>query len=44
MTVIIPAEILKHLIELVGWIYAAFIAAEPLLSCIGNADLASRHL
>lgn len=46
MTAIIPAEILKHLIELVHWTYAAysFSVQEILLPCIGNADLANRNL
>lgn len=46
MTVIIPAEMLQHLIELVHWTYAAytFSLQEIPFSCIGNADLASRNL
>lgn len=46
MTVIIPAEILKHLIELVHQNYAAHSSSlqSILFSCIGNADLASGNL
>jgi len=43
MTAIIPAEILKYLIELAHWTYEAysFSLQVILLSCIGNADLAT---